>query len=250
VAFYVRGADPIPARRITGESHEFLTLELSFGFLRSHIAPRTNGLHQLVVRVVSGEDQVCGAGKPRPITSRQEALVKSLQDPPVFAAARDLWFRGKAFELMSETLFQPGDRELFCSRQKRVSRERVERAMGVLRENMEEPPSLEDLGRSVGCSPYYLSRTFSQETGMTIPQFLRRIRLERAAELLRSGRFNVTEAAMEVGYNSLSHFSAAFHEMFGCCPGLYPLPVKSDGSNTHQTRPQRAGRVSQVTDRP
>ena len=39
-----------------------------------------------------------------------------------------------------------------------------------------------------------------------------------------SGDFDiVTEAALEVGYNSLSHFSAAFHETFGCCPGLYPI---------------------------
>jgi AraC-like DNA-binding protein len=47
--------------------------------------------------------------------------------------------------------------------------------------------------------------------------------MERAAELLRTGRCNVTEAAVAVGYNSLSHFSSAFHETFGCCPGLYPL---------------------------
>lgn len=31
------------------------------------------------------------------------------------------------------------------------------------------------------------------------------------------------EAAFEVGYNSLSHFSASFHELFGVCPGLYPI---------------------------
>jgi AraC-like DNA-binding protein len=47
------------------------------------------------------------------------------------------------------------------------------------------------------------------------------VRLERAAHLLRSGRCNVTEAAMAVGYTSLSHFSKAFWETFGCCPGLY-----------------------------
>jgi AraC-like DNA-binding protein len=72
-----------------------------------------------------------------------------------------------------------------------------------------------------------LSRLFSQQLGMTFQQYLRQIRLERAAELLRTGRCNVTEAAMEVGYNSLSHFSAAFHDAFGCCPGLYPLPLRS-----------------------
>jgi AraC-like DNA-binding protein len=64
---------------------------------------------------------------------------------------------------------------------------------------------------------------FSNQTGHTITQQLRQLRMEKAAELLRSGEFNVTEAAMEVGYSSLSHFSAAFHETFGCCPGLYPV---------------------------
>jgi AraC-like DNA-binding protein len=47
--------------------------------------------------------------------------------------------------------------------------------------------------------------------------------MEKAAELLRSGDYNVTEAALEVGYASPSHFSQAFHEAFGCCPGLYPI---------------------------
>jgi AraC-like DNA-binding protein len=32
---------------------------------------------------------------------------------------------------------------------------------------------------------------------------------------------------MEVGYSSVGHFSTAFHETFGCCPGLYPLQMPS-----------------------
>ena len=46
--------------------------------------------------------------------------------------------------------------------------------------------------------------------------------MERAAELLLGGRHNVTEAAMEVGYSSLSHFSKAFCTTIGCCPALFP----------------------------
>jgi len=60
---------------------------------------------------------------------------------------------------------------------------------------------------------------------------LRQLRLERAAELLRTGQCNVTEAAFEVGYNSLSHFTLAFRETFGCCPGLYPLKTASPGTD-------------------
>ncbi len=52
--------------------------------------------------------------------------------------------------------------------------------------------------------------------------------MERAAELLRSGRYNVTEAATEVGYSSLSHFSKAFCETIGCCPVLYPAAKNVD----------------------
>ena len=92
----------------------------------------------------------------------------------------------------------------------------------LLTVQLENPPSLDALGREVGVSQFYLSRTFSAETGMTIPQFLRRVRMERAAELLRAGTHNVTEAAFAVGYASLGHFSKSFCEVVGCCPALYP----------------------------
>ncbi|MDP9097520.1 MAG: AraC family transcriptional regulator, partial [Verrucomicrobiota bacterium] len=103
------------------------------------------------------------------------------------------------------------------------ARDRVARTKELLARNLAEPPTLEMLGREVGCSPFYLSRSFSREVGLTIPQYLRKLRMERAAELLRMGRHNVTEAATEVGYASLSHFSKAFCETIGCCPVLYPM---------------------------
>jgi len=98
----------------------------------------------------------------------------------------------------------------------------LERTKELLARDLANPPTLEMLGHEVGCSPFYLSRIFSREVGLTIPQYLRNLRMERAAELLRTGRYNVTEAATEVGYSSLSHFSKAFCETIGCCPVLYP----------------------------
>ena len=156
--------------------------------------------------------------------------------------AQNLWYQAKALEVAAEFFFlAPGDRELFCQRQQRLAAERVEKVIALLRKDLSDPPNLEEIGRLVGCSPFHLSRTFSAATGMTIPQYTRQLRMERAAELLRSGKFNVTEAALEVGYSSLSHFSQAFHETFGCCPGLYPLrtptqktSLKRQGNNTVQ----------------
>jgi AraC-like DNA-binding protein len=144
----------------------------------------------------------------------------------VFASAQKIWYQAKTLEVMAAFLFKasPED-EFFCQRQKRVGQDRVDRVIAILKSNMAEPPVLEALGRQVGCSPFYLSRIFSQQMGQTISQFLRQLRMEKAAELLREGRMNVTQVAMEVGYSSSSHFSVAFHETFGCCPGLYPLPT-------------------------
>ena len=157
------------------------------------------------------------------MTVEQHSVVATLLQPPVAKSAQSLWYQSKALELVSHFLFTPKDPELFCMRQKRVARERVARTKELLARGLANPPTLEVLGREVGCSPFYLSRSFSREVGLTIPQYLRKLRMERAAELLRAGRHNVTEAATEVGYSSLSHFSKAFCETIGCCPVLYPM---------------------------
>jgi AraC-like DNA-binding protein len=164
-------------------------------------------------------------------------IVESLRHCPVFKPAQAMWFRCKALELAARTFFRPPEGELFCTRQQRAACERAARVREILSGRLADPPSLEELGRLVGCSPFHLSRQFSETTSLTIQQFIRQLRLERAAELLQSGRCNVTEAALEVGYNSLSHFTVAFRETFGCCPGLYPLKQTSDpAAETMATR--------------
>jgi len=222
--FYRRGEQILPATRSANQRHQFLTVELSFDFLRRHLGEFVTSLHPLVGEVVAGQFEKSAVAPPTRLTSRQQQLLASLRDAPVLALAQSVWYQAKALEVAAEFFFvAPGEQELFCQRQQRISAERVEKVVAVLREKLSEPPTLEELGRTVGCSPFHLSRTFSTATGMTIPQYTRQLRLERAAELLKSGRYNVTEAALEVGYSSLSHFSQAFHEAFGCCPGLYPL---------------------------
>jgi AraC-like DNA-binding protein len=134
------------------------------------------------------------------------------------------WYQAKALELAATLLYRPlPGEELFCQRIKRLNRERVQKVIAVLKEDLAEPPSLEEIGRRVGCSHFYLSRIFTQEMGKSISAYLRDLRMERAAKLLREGALNVTQVALEVGYSSLSHFTTTFRETFACCPGLYPL---------------------------
>jgi AraC-like DNA-binding protein len=222
--FYHRQDEPLAAQRAANEQHQFLTVEFSGPFLAKHLAGMENVLHPIAKAAVENSACENAASATVRLGAAQQQLVATLRQPPVYAAAQPLWYQCKALELaVTFLLSPPPEREMFCTRQQRLAQERVEQVIFLLKQNLAAPPSLEELGKKTGCSHFYLSRIFSAQTGHTISQHLRQLRLERAAELLKSGDYNVTEAALEVGYNSLSHFSAAFHETFGCCPGLYPL---------------------------
>ncbi len=96
--------------------------------------------------------------------------------------------------------------------------ERATQAKLFIEEFYFETFSLDNVAQHVGCSSSYLSRTFSKETGMTLKNYLRTVRVRKAKKMLLSGRYNVTEAAFECGYNSLSHFTKAFKEVLGYKP--------------------------------
>jgi AraC family transcriptional regulator len=221
--YYAVADEPLRASREARDHHQFVTVEFSNRHLRQQLADCEGDLDPQLRAAIFPEKERPIISSARPMTSEQHQVVASLLRPPVSKPAQSLWYQSKALELMSHFLFTPKDPEFFCMRQKRVARDRVERTKELLARDLANPPTLEMLGREVGCSPFYLSRSFSREVGLTIPQYLRKLRMERAAELLRSGRYNVTEAATEVGYASLSHFSKAFCETIGCCPVLYPM---------------------------
>ena len=222
--FYRQGLKPLHARRLAGHRHQFITAEYSADFIRKHFASRRDGLHPLVRAVLSGDSGESGVVVPHRLRSEQQQLVRSLRTPPVYSTAEPIWYESKALELAAMFFYElPQEKDLFCDRQKQLAQERCDRVIAILTAELENPPGLEELGKRVGCSHFYLSRTFSKEMGMTIAQFLRKLRMEKAATLLKSGKFNVTQAALEVGYSSLSHFSQAFHETYGCCPGLYGI---------------------------
>ncbi len=222
----VRGGkdEPLTAQRAANEQHRFLTVEFSCPFLAKHLAGMETMLHPLVCAAVKNCPCQLVSGSTVRLTAAQQQIVGTLRHPPVYAQAQPLWYQCKALGLAVTFLLQPPpEKEMFCTRQQRLAQERVEQVIFLLKQNLAEPPSLEELGRKIGCSHFYLSRSFSAQTGKTITQYLRQLRMDKAAELLRGGEHNVTEAALEVGYSSLSHFTTAFRETFGCCPGLYPL---------------------------
>ena len=132
---------------------------------------------------------------------------------------RALIAEAKVLEWAAVRLFRSTDaREptAFCAQVGRQDPVRL--ALSRLRMRLAEPLSLEDLAGHCGVAPHYLSRRVRRDTGATLKQHLRRLRVEHACSLLTSGRMNITEAALEVGYQSISHFAKAFREELGEAP--------------------------------
>lgn len=99
----------------------------------------------------------------------------------------------------------------------------IDMAKKYIEEHYFEDISLYDLGKHVNMNSAYLSRIFKQKTGKNFLDYLTDIRIERAKEIIRSGRFKVSEIASAVGYRSVSYFGKIFKSITGYTPREYYL---------------------------
>lgn len=95
------------------------------------------------------------------------------------------------------------------------------KALKYLREHFTEPVYAEEIARTVGLSESRLKSWFQHAVGISWVKYLQGYRIHRAAALLNEGKHNVTEAAMAVGFDSLSHFNVTFRAFMGVSPKDY-----------------------------
>ena len=80
---------------------------------------------------------------------------------------------------------------------------------------------VEQLITEVGMSKRVLYKKLSSLTDMTAADFVRSVRLKKAAMLLENGGFNVSEVAFAVGFNDPKYFTKSFKKQFGKSPREY-----------------------------
>ena len=98
----------------------------------------------------------------------------------------------------------------------------MERIMRSVNAHMSEPNyNVDTLAEDVGISRAQLHRKMKEMTGISSGKFLRNLRMEQAARLLREQKVNVSQVAYKVGYADLAHFSTAFKSHFGQSPSEY-----------------------------
>jgi AraC-like DNA-binding protein len=91
----------------------------------------------------------------------------------------------------------------------------------LMQENYAEIDSIEQLSRTLGLSKYRFSKLFRKTTGMTAVQYLTKIRMEKAMELLRNTKLNLQEIALRTGYANDNYFNKVFRKLTGVSPGQF-----------------------------
>ena len=98
----------------------------------------------------------------------------------------------------------------------------MERIMKVVNKNLSNSDfNVDMLTQEVGISRAQLHRKMKEMTGISTSEFIRNIRLEQAARLLKEQKINITQVAYTVGFSNLAHFSTIFRKHFGVSPSEY-----------------------------
>lgn len=99
--------------------------------------------------------------------------------------------------------------------------ERILKVLLYIQGNLCQSLTLEELANVACFSPYHFHRIFRGMMGESLAEHIRRLRLERAAQLLSQTDRSVTDLAFEIGYETVESFTRAFKARFGVAPSEY-----------------------------
>lgn len=102
----------------------------------------------------------------------------------------------------------------------------IEQTLKYIENNFSNPISLITASENIHLSPNYLSKIFSEITGVSFSEYLSKVRVEKARVSLLNSEKSVTEIAFDCGFNSFSTFSRKFKSTYGCPPSNYRYNYK------------------------
>ncbi|MGZ4858098.1 MAG: helix-turn-helix transcriptional regulator [Candidatus Angelobacter sp.] len=97
----------------------------------------------------------------------------------------------------------------------------LQRACEYVHAHFGDNLTLARVARAAGVHPVYLGQIFRQEFGETLGEYLNRIRVRTAAELLANSDLPLSTVALDLGFYDQSHFTRVFRQLTGTTPGIF-----------------------------
>ena len=148
-------------------------------------------------------------------------LLRSVDDPLERRIVAPLTVREIVFRLLRSEHAGP------LRRAARADDPRIRAAMRFVRERPAEAVTVEALAKRVAMSPSHFAHRFREIVRMTPMRYVKNVRLREARLLMLRDGLRASEAALEVGYQSPSHFTRDFKLHFGATPAAYARELKA-----------------------
>lgn len=137
------------------------------------------------------------------------------------------YFEAFLLELIIQNSRNEKEQMILNTTQENDRRLRFEYANAYLQAHLADNLSLRDICEYCSMSPSLAQQIFKHETGLSVIQWYARMRIERAKQLIREGKGNMTAIAYQLGYSSIHAFSRQFSTLEGKSPKEYALSITS-----------------------
>ncbi|NER13127.1 helix-turn-helix domain-containing protein [Leptobacterium flavescens] len=163
------------------------------------------------------------------ISPSMAVVLHQIMNSNLHSSIRNLYFKGKAYELLSLYFNKSEDADIeqcpFLIDEENVLK--IRKAKDIIISRMAEPPGLQELSEEIGLNLKKLKEGFKQIYGDSVYSFLFDYKMEYARQMLESGKHNVNEVGLKVGYSTSSHFIAAFKKKYGTTPKKYLMSLNN-----------------------
>lgn len=208
----------------------------AFGSGKDRFSSETYVFHMNLLS--SGADDVCNIRYVLPITGRNLCPPFIIgRAHPAYSTALDLFYKigdawrdkqpgyemlVKAYLLCFMALLVPYCEYSSESSESRTGHvEKIKAALEFTAEHYSEDIAVSDVAEVCHFSKYHFMRFFKKYMGMTYGNYLKNLRLEKAAESFNEGETDILEISMRVGFHNLSYFYREFHRKYGMTPKHY-----------------------------
>lgn len=137
---------------------------------------------------------------------------------------KTVYREGKVYEILSHQMQQykddlkgPRDRTII----RKATVEKIEQAAKIIQEELDNSPTIVSLAKKVALNQNILQKGFKRLYKVSVNEYVRNLRIEKAKELLENSDLNITEVCYKIGLNSRSYFSKLFKEKYGLSPKAY-----------------------------
>ncbi|MCM4167969.1 AraC family transcriptional regulator [Arenibacter sp. H213] len=162
-----------------------------------------------------------------PVSPAIAVVLSQVMNYNLHRSIKELYVKGKVYELISLYFNKSEDADMencpFLVDEDNVRR--IRKAKEIIIARMAEPPTLVELSEEIGLSLKKLKDGFKQIYGDSVFSFLFDYKMEYARKMLETGKYNVNEVGLKVGYSTASHFISAFKKRYGTTPKKYLMSL-------------------------